>query len=54
LLRSLLDGPLPEGWRLEDIRSQIDARRQAEYFARHGGEHHALHDARANAYAYIG
>ncbi|ACA96028.1 MULTISPECIES: 3'-5' exoribonuclease [Burkholderia cepacia complex] len=54
LLRSLLDGPLPEGWTLEDIRSRIDARRQAEYFARHGGEHHALHDARANAYAYIG
>ncbi|MET3552642.1 hypothetical protein [Burkholderia sp. 567] len=54
LLRFLFDGPLPEGWMLEDIRGQIDTRRQAEYFARHGGEHHALHDARANAYAYIG
>ncbi|RQR45992.1 hypothetical protein DIE21_30155 [Burkholderia sp. Bp9140] len=54
LLQFLFDGQLPEGWALEDIRGQIDARRQAEYFARHGGEHHALHDARANAYAYIG
>ncbi|PFH20627.1 3'-5' exoribonuclease [Burkholderia sp. JKS000303] len=54
LLRSLLDDPFPEGWTLKDIRGQVDARRQAEYFARRGGEHHALHDARANAYAYIG
>ncbi|MBN3748304.1 3'-5' exoribonuclease [Burkholderia sp. Se-20373] len=54
LVQFLFDGQLPEGWMLEDIRGQIDPRRQAEYFARHGGEHHALHDARANAYAYIG
>ncbi|RQV32329.1 hypothetical protein DF027_31145 [Burkholderia cenocepacia] len=54
LLRFQLGGPLPKGWALADIRSQIDARRKAEYFARHGGEHHALQDARANAYAYIG
>ncbi|VWB91506.1 hypothetical protein BSE24067_04389 [Burkholderia seminalis] len=54
LLRFLFNGPFPEGWAFEDVRGQIDARRQAKYFARHGGEHHALHDARANAYAYIG
>ena len=54
LLRLLFGGPLPEGWVLEDIRGRIDTRRQAEYFARHGGAHHALHDARATAYAYIG
>ena len=54
LLRLLLDGSFPEGWALKDIRAKIDARRQAEYFARHGGEHHALHDARANAYAFVG
>lgn len=54
LLRFLLDGALPDGWALEDIKGQIDAGRRAAYYARHGGEHHALHDARANAQAYIG
>ncbi|WP_175720169.1 3'-5' exoribonuclease [Burkholderia anthina] len=53
LLRILLDGSLPDGWALESIRGQLDVRRRAAYFARHGGEHHALHDARANAYASI-
>ncbi|MCA8348507.1 3'-5' exonuclease family protein [Burkholderia cepacia] len=53
LLRLLFGGPLPDGWTLENIRGLIDARRRAAYFARHGGEHHALHDARANAYACI-
>ncbi|WP_321954131.1 hypothetical protein [Paraburkholderia bannensis] len=54
LLRFLLDGPLPRGWALEYIAGRCDARRRAAYFARHGGEHHALHDARANAYAFVG
>ncbi|KAG8152296.1 3'-5' exoribonuclease [Burkholderia catarinensis] len=53
LLRLLLDEPLPDGWALEDIRGLLDSRRRAAYFARHSGEHHALHDARANAYACI-
>nr|WP_321964123.1 3'-5' exoribonuclease [Burkholderia cepacia] len=54
LLRALLDGSLPDGWALENIQGQLDAARQTAYYARHGGEHHALHDARANAQAYIG
>lgn len=51
LFRFLLGGPLPRGWRLENIAGQRDRERRAAYLARHGGEHHALHDARANAYA---
>jgi hypothetical protein len=54
LFRFLLDGPLPRGWRLENIAGRWDRGRRAAYFARHGGEHHALHDARANAYAFAG
>ncbi|MGN7985499.1 hypothetical protein [Burkholderia sp. 22313] len=54
LLRLLLDDALPDGWTLENVQGQIDAARRAAYYARHGGEHHALHDARATAQAYIG
>ncbi|WP_434666224.1 3'-5' exoribonuclease [Paraburkholderia sp. A3BS-1L] len=54
LLRFLLGGPLPRGWTLENIAGRRDRERRAVYFARHGGEHHALHDARANAYAFSG
>ncbi|RQU98863.1 hypothetical protein DF047_36105 [Burkholderia cenocepacia] len=54
LLHCLLDGSLPDGWMLENVQGQLDAARRAAYYARHGGEHHALHDARANAQAYIG
>jgi hypothetical protein len=54
LFRFLLDGPLPHGWRQENIAGRWDRGRRAAYFARHGGEHHALHDARANAYAFAG
>lgn len=53
LLRQLLGGKLPSGWRFENITARIDAARRAAYFARHGGEHHALHDARATARACI-
>lgn len=53
LLWCLLDSPLPDGWVLEDIRGLLDSRRRTSYFLRHGGEHHALYDARANAYACI-
>lgn len=52
LLGDLIDGPLPPGWKAENIFMRLDARRLAEYFAEHG-EHHALVDARANAHAFI-
>ncbi|QMI44682.1 3'-5' exoribonuclease [Burkholderia sp. MBR-1] len=51
LLRELLEGQLPAGWALDNIATQIDDRRRALYYARYGGKHHALHDARANAWA---
>ncbi|KAF1037014.1 MAG: 3'-5' exoribonuclease.1 [Burkholderia lata] len=54
LLRELLGGRLPLGWALENVAARIDPRRRAAYFARHGREHHALHDARASAYACTG
>jgi len=52
LVTHLLGGPLPRGWKHENVFLQIDAERFAEYIATHGGEHHALHDARANAFAF--
>ncbi|WP_321906002.1 3'-5' exonuclease family protein [Paraburkholderia tropica] len=54
LCRFLLGGPLPRGWRLENIAAMRDPARRTSYLARHGGAHHALHDARANAYACSG
>jgi len=54
LFRFLLGGPLPRGWRVGNIAGRRDRERRAAYYARHGGEHHALHDARANAYAFAG
>jgi hypothetical protein len=52
LLGALLDGGLPSGWRHENIFMKIDGARLAAYMAENGGEHHALFDARANAYAF--
>ncbi|WP_321840780.1 3'-5' exonuclease family protein [Paraburkholderia bannensis] len=54
LCRFLLGGPLPHGWRAENIAARRKPGRRTTYYARHGGEHHALHDARANAYACVG
>jgi hypothetical protein len=54
LVEHLIGGPLPRGWKTENIHSRLDADQRMAYFARHGGEHHALHDARANACAYQG
>lgn len=51
LVCHLLGAPLPHGWKAENIQAQLDITRRAAYFAQHGGEHHALHDARANRYA---
>ncbi|MGF6965782.1 hypothetical protein OKW43_002810 [Paraburkholderia sp. WC7.3g] len=47
LVDPLLGGALPRGG------NRLDARRLASYFAEHGGEHHALQDARAHASAFI-
>jgi hypothetical protein len=52
LLVKLLGGPLPHGWKHENVAQRIDAERLAQYVASYGGEHHALYDARANAYAF--
>ncbi|WP_455289460.1 hypothetical protein [Cupriavidus necator] len=53
LLTELLGGPLPRGWRHENVFLKIDAERLAQYVVAHGGEHHALYDARANAFAFV-
>jgi hypothetical protein len=52
LLARLLDEPLPRGWKDQNVAQRIDVQRFTEYIAEHGGEHHALHDARANAFAF--
>ncbi|WP_075358501.1 3'-5' exoribonuclease [Caballeronia sordidicola] len=52
LLNHVIDGDLPAGWKEELVAQRIDQERLSSYFAEHGGEHHALHDARANALAY--
>ncbi|AOK59174.1 hypothetical protein WM29_08620 [Burkholderia ubonensis] len=53
LLEHLLGKRLPRGWRTENICSRLNIERLTTYFAQYGGEHHALHDARANASAFI-
>ncbi|CDY78035.1 hypothetical protein BGLT_00908 [Caballeronia glathei] len=52
LTHRLLGGPMPRGWKTENVAQKLDVARLAEYVAAHGGMHHALHDARANAYAF--
>lgn len=54
LLLDLLDGPLPGGWAHENIGARLDRERQEAYFREHGGRHHSLWDARANAFAFRG
>ena len=51
MLQFLLDGQLPEYWAFESVSGRLNAARRAAYYRKNGGEHHALHDARANAYA---
>ncbi|RQH00196.1 3'-5' exoribonuclease [Paraburkholderia dinghuensis] len=53
LLCDLICGPLPAGWKREHIGGRIDVSRLEAYFRQHGGRHHALVDARANAFAFI-
>lgn len=52
LLLTRLIGRKPVGWQLENISTRLDVGRREQYFALHGGRHHALHDARANRAAY--
>ena len=52
MLQFLLDGQLPDGWAVENIDGRLNAERRAAYFREYGGEHHALFDARANAYSF--
>ncbi len=52
LVSELLGGPLPRGWKTENVFMRLNAERLAAYFGEHGREHHALHDARANACAF--
>ncbi len=53
LVTDLLGRPLPRGWRHENVFLKLDAERFARYISVYGGEHHALHDARANRYAFM-
>jgi hypothetical protein len=52
LLSHVVGGELPRGWKEELVAGRIDQERLENYFEAHGGAHHALHDARANALAY--
>ncbi|SDC19480.1 protein of unknown function [Cupriavidus sp. YR651] len=53
LVLDLLDYDMPPGWKCEHIGGRLDAERLEMYFRKYGGRHHALHDARANCYAFI-
>jgi hypothetical protein len=50
LLRDLLCG-LPPGWSAQLVSALLESARAEEYYRKHGGRHHALHDARAIRYA---
>ncbi|MEZ2354810.1 hypothetical protein [Caballeronia sp. RCC_10] len=52
LLYALLDGSLTIGWTWENIGNRLDVPRMEAYFRTHGGQHHALHDARAFAQSF--
>jgi hypothetical protein len=52
LIHNLLGSPMPRSWKTENVAQKLDAARLAEYVNAHGGAHHALHDARANAHAF--
>jgi len=52
LLCDLLDGP-PPGWQAINVGGLLDRHRSEDYYRLHGApRHHALHDARANAFAF--
>ncbi|MFV8487073.1 hypothetical protein ACNRBW_15790, partial [Ralstonia pseudosolanacearum] len=49
----LLDGTIPSGRMCEHVGGKLDVERLERYFREHGGRHHALQDARANAFAFM-
>lgn len=49
-----LVGEVPSFWEAEKVTQQISDELTNAYYARHGGRHHALYDARANCAAFIG
>jgi 3' exoribonuclease, RNase T-like len=54
LVEHLIGGPLPKGWKTENVYSRINDLDKERFFMDTGlSDHHALHDARANAYAFI-
>lgn len=53
LILRLLGEKLPLGWRHENVLLKINAERVSHYIETHGGKHHALQDARANAFAFM-
>ncbi|SDC19781.1 protein of unknown function [Cupriavidus sp. YR651] len=52
LMFDLLDRDVPGGWMSEHIGDRLDVGKLEAYYREHGGRHHALHDARAHAYAF--
>jgi hypothetical protein len=53
LLEHLIGGCLPTGWKTENVYRRISDLERERYFMDTGlSDHHALHDARANAYAF--
>ena len=50
LLLDLIE-EVPDGWLAQQIYSLLDQTQMEAYYRKHGGRHHALHDARANRYS---
>lgn len=54
LVEHLIGGPLPKGWKTENVYNWINDLEKERFFMDSGlSDHHALHDARANEYAFI-
>ncbi|MEX3930030.1 hypothetical protein AB4Y36_39575 [Paraburkholderia sp. BR10936] len=53
LLERLIGGRMPTGWKTENVYRRICDLEKERFFMNTGlSDHHALHDARANAYAF--
>ncbi|MDP9154866.1 MAG: 3'-5' exoribonuclease [Pseudomonadota bacterium] len=48
-----LVGEIQSFWEAERVTDRISEAKTEDYFAQHGGRHHALHDARANRAAFV-